>query len=85
MGKFEEKLQLTKVILAKLEKGPLCRTDLLKYVIESCGSPAKFDTTFNWLKATGRIRKIGSHHRDAYEVTWKGRQFLVGLIVEDQQ
>lgn len=83
--KFEEKLQLTKVILAKLEKGQMHRTDLLKHVIESCGSPAKFDKVFKWLKDTERICKVGPSYRDAYKITWKGKQFLDGLMAEDKK
>lgn len=85
MDKFEEKLKLAKVILTELKKGPACRVNLLKRVIQSCGSPARFDNTFNWLKRTGRIRKAGLGHRDPYEITWKGQQFLSGLIAEEER
>lgn len=85
MDKFEEKLKLAKVILAELQKGSLRRVDLLKRVIQSCGSPAKFDSTFNWLKQTGRIRKAGPGHRDPYKITWKGKQFLAGLVAEGEK
>jgi predicted transcriptional regulator len=83
VGKFEEKLQLTKVILTSLEKQGLSRTSLLKRVIDACGSPAKFDTIFDWLKDNGYVAKAGEGHRAGYVITWKGRQFLAGLIAKE--
>lgn len=85
MDKFEQKLKLAKVILTELEKVPVRRVHLLKRVIQTCGSPAKFDNTFNWLKDTGRICKAGPGHADPYKITWKGRQFLAGLIAEGEK
>jgi hypothetical protein len=85
MDKFEEKLKLAKVILTELEKGPVRRVYLLKRVIQSCGSPARFDSTFNWLKKTRRIRKAGSGHTDPYKITWKGERFLAGLVAEGER
>lgn len=85
MDKFEEKLKLAKVILTELGKGPVRRVDLLKRVIQTCGSPAKFNSTFKWLKETGRICKAGPGHADPYKITWKGKQFLAGLIAEGEK
>ncbi len=85
MGKFEEKLRLAKVILTELEKKPIQRVELLKHVIQACGSPARFDSTFNWLKETGRISKAGRSHKDPYKITWKGTQFLAGLSAEEKE
>ena len=85
MDKFEEKLKLAKVILTQLERGPVRRVSLLKRVIHSCGSPARFDSTFNWLKKTQRIRKAGPDHTASYQITRKGEQFLAGLIAEGEK
>ena len=85
MDKFEQKLKLAKAILTELEKGPIRRVDLLKRVIQSCGSPARFDSAFNWLKDTGRIKKAGARHTSPYEITWKGEQFLSGLTAEGEK
>lgn len=83
MGKLEEKFGLMKTILRELRKQPLRRTFLLKKVIETCGSPAKFDSVFNWLKKHGYVVKAGPKLRDPYKITWKGEKFLAGLIAEE--
>ena len=88
MNKGPKKIQdyekLAKVVLMQLKKDPVRRVSLLKRVIQACGSPARFNGTFNWLKTTGRICKVGAGHMDAYQITWKGRQFLAGLIAEEK-
>ena len=85
MDKFEEKLKLAKVILTQLQRSPLHRVDLLKRVIQSCGSPARFNSVFNWLKSTGRVCKTGLNHRDPYKITQTGEQFLAALLAEGEK
>ena len=83
--KIRDYEKLAKVILTQLKRGPIRRVSLLKRVIQACGSPARFNGTFNWLKTTGRIRKVGARHMDAYQITWKGERFLAGLIAEEKE
>jgi len=83
LGKLEEKFRLMKTILGELKKQPLRRTLLLKKVIEVCGSPARFDSVFNWLKKYGYVVKAGPQLRDPYKITWKGEKFLAGLRAEE--
>lgn len=85
LDKFQEKLKLAKVILTQLKKGPLRRVDLLKRVIQACGSPSRFNSTFNWLKTTRRISKTGYGHRDPYKITWMGEKFLDALESEGEK
>lgn len=77
-------MRLAKVILEELAKGRKQRTALLKSVIQTSGSPAKFESVFNWLKKDGFIVKAGRRHLDPYKITRKGRRFLAGLESEEE-
>jgi len=84
LGKIQRKYErLAKEILTELEKRPLRRTRLLTHVIQTCGSPARFDSVFKSLKQAKRIRKVGPRLRDPYKITWVGRQYLAGLIAKE--
>lgn len=75
---------MAKVILKQLEKGQQQRTSLLKRVIQTSGSPAKFDSVFSWLKINRYIMKSGSRHREPYKITSRGRKFLAVLDSEEE-
>ena len=83
MERFTEKSRLIKVILESLEEEPQRRDQLLKNVLEACGSTAKFSSVFSWLKKEGFIVKTGQKHTAPYALTVKGRKRLTAIREEE--
>jgi len=78
MSRREEQDHLARIILSCLEKrGRICRTDLLKLTLRQCGTPAKFESLFEYLRRKGFIEKLGEPRtRAPYRITEKGKKFL---------
>ena len=75
MNDLMSRLELARVVLHELTRGPLSRTSLEKRVPNV--SHACFEGIFKFLVEDGNIKKCGVEHLAPWRITEKGRAGLV--------
>jgi len=78
-SRLKERLRLAKIVLAELSKQPLRLVELEKRTVKQCGTHAKFQSIFRFLKQNGYVEKAGTQRTAPYRITEKGQKFLEGL------
>ena len=76
MKRLDEKLRIARIMLEKLEEGPMRWTPLMKAVVKESPSPWKAQVIIEWLLSNGYISRP---ERGIYEITKKGTSFLRSL------
>ena len=73
MKRLDEKLRITRIMLEKLEEGPMRWTPLMKVVVKESPSPWKAQVVIKWLLTNEYISRP---ERGVYQITEKGRKLL---------
>ena len=76
MKRLDEKLRIEKIMLEKLEEGPIRWTPLMKLVVTESPSPWKAQVIIKWLLTNGYIVRP---ERGIYQITEKGHIFLKAM------
>ena len=76
MKRLDEKLRIARIMLEKLEEGPMRWTPLMKIVVKESPSPWKAQVIIKWLLSNGYISRP---KRGVYQITEKGIKFLKAM------